>query len=93
MPPDQHVGGRGGGSGLQSLPRLHGKFEANLGYVHESLSQCGMGWILTTSVSPLPLLVTKPRLPLRLKEKLQSEAQPIMLVLSRVHRASITIEH
>lgn len=48
MPPDQHVGGRGRGSGLQSLPRLHGKFEANLGYIHESMSQCGMGWILTT---------------------------------------------
>lgn len=30
---DQHVGGRGRGSGLQSLPRLHGKFEANLGYI------------------------------------------------------------
>lgn len=44
------------GSGLQSLPRLHGKFEANLGYIHESLSQCGMGWILTTKcVSFAPL--------------------------------------
>lgn len=36
-PVSQHLGGGGGGSGVQGWPRLHSMFEASLGYLRPHL--------------------------------------------------------